>query len=347
MLCHWIKKSSVLVSMLVLAGVSGGASAATKDANGDGKSDFLIRWTGFPGTFSIAYMNGPGNSTVTPLTGLPVVDGYNVVNTGDYDGDGFVDVIMRDAANYNYIYLLANGAVKASGTANIPPLPINTIEGRRDLDGDGKTDLLMVNQLGGVMVCYMNGVDVKAPCSNLTGFPSALTTTVETTGVYTPGAKVQMLAKKLNWSTFKFERWLYTLNLATNTVSGVRFNALEAVANMQWVPQGSFDYDGDGLSEIIMRNNLNGNWMAVKVNGTTVVKTTQLFNNIQHANPAIKPYSLFADLRGDGKHQLVLKHNSLNTYIYYEFDGNSVVGSGPVNLPTIPTSNTVVGVLSQ
>ena len=120
--------------------------AAHNDFNGDGRSDILWRnddgtvrdWLGqADGTFV-------GNTANLNTTGA---EDWHVAGTGDFNGDGPVDVLWRNDAGWS-----PNGSARANGalliTANVNPGTSWHVAGTGDFNGDGLTDILWRNDDG-------------------------------------------------------------------------------------------------------------------------------------------------------------------------------------------------------
>jgi hypothetical protein len=311
------------------------SQAAPSDYNNDGLSDFLLRHEGFPGTWDIAYMNGPSSSTVVPIANLPVGDGYYTAATADFDGDGDTDVMLRDALGTWFMYIIENGSVINNAALPIFPTPGDVLSTKGDFDGDGKTDFVTRNSLGVMTIYYMNGVSIKNSqiISGMPGFWFR----AETSGDYDGDGKPEWLFRKVT-GFLKLEWWYYDVDFDSHTASGVHLPDLDSVANMAWVGVTSKDYDNDGDEEPLLRSNLNLKWMLVQLDGTSVGSADILPIDTWGYVPAGGVTAMGMDMDGDGYKEIVLRQTSYNTYKYFELDGANVIDQGPVNLPAIPYS---------
>lgn len=126
------------------------------DINGDGFSDVMIGVSGFnsnTGRVNIYYGGSPMNSTVDrTITGFAVSNffGYSLSNAGDFNGDGFSDIIIGSYgynSNEGRIYLYLGGSmvdtlsdVTVAGSAG-SMLGYNISEAG-DFNGDGYGDFI-------------------------------------------------------------------------------------------------------------------------------------------------------------------------------------------------------------
>jgi sugar lactone lactonase YvrE len=115
-------------------------AAGLSDFNGDGKTDLIVENTG-----SLTIMLGKGNGTFATGTTLPAGSSPSVIGLGDFNGDGRVDVAVSNAVGYptyaaTVTLLLGNGDGTFKATAG--PAPSLSSYYVRDLNGDGRTDLI-------------------------------------------------------------------------------------------------------------------------------------------------------------------------------------------------------------
>ena len=145
-----------------------GTSQDTGDFNGDGKTDLLLLNDTNHGV-AIWQMNGTQVATAVRRSApsTPPAAG-TIEDTGDFNGDGKADLLLLNDTNHGVAIWQMNGTQVDSqpqvGTINAAAA--GTSQDTGDFNGDGKTDLLLLNDTNhGVAVWQMNGtqVDLKRP----------------------------------------------------------------------------------------------------------------------------------------------------------------------------------------
>jgi hypothetical protein len=148
------------------------AVAGTGDFNADGKGDILW-YNGTTHQVAIWFMNGAtvlgGSGVLSP----PPPTGWNIVGTGDFNGDGKTDILWRNpTTGQNAIWQMGSGlSYSASGISSVATNWIVT--GTGDFNGDGMSDIVWRDTTSGqVGLWFMNGFTVGGG-----GSPGAVATT--------------------------------------------------------------------------------------------------------------------------------------------------------------------------
>jgi hypothetical protein len=102
--------------------------------------------------------------SMTDLGAVP--PSWNVVHTGDFNGDGKSDILWHNMSGQTSIWLMtANGTqvqvLSTTGFGIIPPSWNVAVTG--DFNGDGMSDILWSNANGDTSIWYMtaNGTQVQ------------------------------------------------------------------------------------------------------------------------------------------------------------------------------------------
>ncbi len=143
---------------------------AVGDFNADGKLDAIVASGGttkYPGS-GVDVSLGNGDGTFTLASGSPISLGKNLtaIATGDFNGDGKLDIAVTDGGSNTVMILLGNG----DGTFGVPTtIPVGNqpdaiVVG--DLNNDGKLDLAVANYADGTITLLLgNGDGTFTPAS--------------------------------------------------------------------------------------------------------------------------------------------------------------------------------------
>lgn len=120
------------------------------DFNGDGVDDLL--WRNDNGTLSNWLGSPSGNFTVNDANAwVHVPNNWQVVGTGDFDGDSRSDILWKSDDGYmsNWLGTASGGFLINDFNALTPDAPGDVI-GIGDFTGDGRDDLIFLDAQGGL-----------------------------------------------------------------------------------------------------------------------------------------------------------------------------------------------------
>ena len=244
--------------------------AGTGDFNGDGKSDILLR-DGATGDCFVWEMNGLkllSDSSYGYVGWTPPNAGWTVAGTGDFNGDGKSDILLQDGSNGDCFVWEMNGLKLLSDTSFgyvgwTPPSKEWRAVGTGDFDGDGKSDILL--QDGASNDCFIWGMDGLAWRKDLSGYVVGKTDAgrgalVKATGDFDGDGKSDILLQDVD--TGDCYVWL---------MDGLTAKASAKVGwtppNNGWTVADTGDYNGDGKSDILLRDGATGDCFVWEMNG--------------------------------------------------------------------------------
>ena len=222
---------------------------AHNDFNGDGISDIL--WRSDSGTLTnwLGQSNG-GFTTNWANANLTIPTNWSVAGTGDFNGDGRVDLLIRRSTGQITDWLSTqNGGFTANdaNASNFAPTSWHVV-GTGDFNGDGHDDILWRDN-SGAMTDWLgtaNGGFSDNWSNAGTNVPTDWT--ISSTGDFNGDGREDILWRN---SAGVVTDWLATENsgFATNW-TGASFGV-----PLSWQVAGTGDFNGDGFSDVLWRNN--------------------------------------------------------------------------------------------
>lgn len=131
------------------------------DFNKDGKLDVALA-NNSPNKGAVNVLFGKGDGTFVATTGYPAGRNTFGLDTGDLNGDGYMDIVTANQADSSISVLLNLGSKQPGVFAEQVVYPASgkaVAVSVADLNGDGKTDVLASANSGGVTDVYFNNGD--------------------------------------------------------------------------------------------------------------------------------------------------------------------------------------------
>jgi hypothetical protein len=242
---------------------SGNRASYTLTHNGDGT------WT----------VSGTGeNDTLSNIEKVSFNDAVVVTANkaaADFNGDSKSDILWQNISSGQTQIWMMNGTDIQSGN-NLPPANLGTswqVAGTGDFNGDGESDILWRNNSSGrTQIWLMNGTDIQSG-NNFTPANLGTSWQVEGTGDFNGDGKSDILWQ--NTSSGQTQIWMMN---GTDILSGN--NLPPANLGPSWQVAETGDFNGDGKSDILWRNNSSGRTQIWLMNGTDIMSG----NNFTPAN---------------------------------------------------------------
>jgi hypothetical protein len=245
------------------------------DFNGDGRSDILWRSTSDQLSNWLAQPNGSFvPNDVNAFANVP--SSWQVVGTGDFNGDGRSDILWRsDLGEVSDWLGLSNGGFVLNDANAFQTVPTSwSVVGTGDFNGDGRSDALWRNSDG--MLSNWLGQENGGfiPNDANAAVMVSLSWSVVGTGDFNGDGRDDVLWR--NGSTGEISDWLATSNggYVANDAAALR------TAPTSWHVVDTGDYNGDGRDDVLWRSDAGelSNWLG-QVNGGFALNDVNAFSS--------------------------------------------------------------------
>jgi hypothetical protein len=234
------------------------------DFNGDGKGDVLWRNFGTgadAGKLYIWMMDGP-SVIGTGYTGSQADLGWRVDGVGDLNGDGKSDIVWRKTGagvDPGAVFLWTMDGTALAGARYLDPISEDwQVVDLDDFNGDGKADILWRNMSDGsadagqLYIWQMNGPTLMSG-TGYTASQADLGWRVDGVGDLNGDGKSDIVWRKTAAGVDQGALYLWTMT--GKMISGSRY--LDPISE-DWQVQGLGDFNGDGKTDILWRNQGSG-----------------------------------------------------------------------------------------
>lgn len=222
------------------------------DITGSGKSA-LLWYNATAHRFSYWAMNG---ATIASWQGFDVPTGYQPIGTGDFDGNGYVDILWQSPSGGLYMWL-SNGSSFTSQYVGAYPIGY-VLAGTADVNNDGKTDLIWYNPtIGRASYWLMNG----ASMISWQGFWTNTGLKALATGNFDGNGDSDII-----WLTPSGTMVMWIFNSSGN----FNYYNMGASPGGDWVLAGTGDVNGDGKTDLFWYSPSMGRMSYWLMNGPSV-----------------------------------------------------------------------------
>jgi hypothetical protein len=275
---------------------------AAADFNGDARLDLAIPQNN-GNTVSVQLGNGDG--TFATATDYAVGNNPNYVLVGDFNGDGKLDLAVANGGDTSVSVLLGNGdgtfqnaQTVSFGTSSSPPDPLYLAAG--DFNGDGKLDLALASQVGGLFIFLGNGDGTfQTPVSYQDGAPTFqdLPVGIVTADFNRDGKLDLIVAMSTIGPVFH-----PPADPGGTILLGNGDGTFQAATSLNLAESGPIqvaDLNGDGKLDLIVSSTIsNGSFAFVLGNGDGTFQTSSAWFDSPAGPEGAAP---LGDINGDGK----------------------------------------------
>jgi hypothetical protein len=124
---------------------------------------WTVWWQNTGGSLASWFMNGTSVNRGAFLTPSSMDPSWKIVGTGDFNGDGKTDILLQNTSGLLACWFMNGTNLTVVSGAYLTPSSVDPswkIVGTADVNGDGKTDILLQNTTGLVACWFMNGTNL-------------------------------------------------------------------------------------------------------------------------------------------------------------------------------------------
>jgi len=252
------------------------ASSVSSDFNLDGFSDILLR-NAASGDNLVRFMNGLG-TVGDGVIGRNIPDvNWRFDALGDFNSDQKADIVLRNYNGSGQILLWTmDGANILSETliGRLVPDPNWEVTGTGDFNGDNQTDIVLRNNVSDQnLIWYMNGTDIisEGLVGRAIGDPFWR---ISGTGDFNGDGQTDIVLRHQS-PTGLGQNLVWLMN-GSDILQEVLIG--RNVPDVNWEIAGSTDFNGDGQSDLLLRNYGTGDNLVWLMNGTSIAQEVPILS---------------------------------------------------------------------
>jgi hypothetical protein len=291
-----------------------GADMPYMDVGGDGKSDIIYRNSANGGVYRMR-MNGLAIAEQGFVYNEPNT-AWKIVADGDFNGDGISDLLWRNSSSgLVYIMPFTSAGFPAAGAfVYTEANPAWKIIATPDLNGDGMSDILWWNSSSGlVYAVLMNGFSIIGQ-----GFVYQEPNTqwqIAGVGDFSGSGRQNQLLWRNSANGLIY---LQTVNYAAGSFSQTGQIIYQSLTTYNIVAVA--DFNGDGRSDILWRNDSTGQVYMMFMNGPAIT-----FEGVIYSEPnAAWKIIAAGDYNNDGKSDILWRNVSTGGVYLMLMNGGTI-----------------------
>ena len=259
---------------------------------------------------------------------------------GDFSGDGGYDIIWQHGTQGWLSLWRMNGTTLVAGESLQPDRVADTnwkVVGTGDFNGDGHPDLLWHHQTQGWLSTWlMNGRQQVTGTSLL---PDRVTDTnwkVVGTGDFNGDGRRDILWQHAT------ERLLSVWLMNGTRLQDGRLLSPDRVASTAWSIVGTGDFNGDGRTDILWQDSVQGGLSVWFMNGTTM--TSGVWLSPSHVTDLGWKVRAVADVNRDGRPDIIWQHTASGALAAWLMNGVTMMRGLELSPGSVPdTAWKIVG----
>lgn len=296
---------------------------ARGDMDGDQDSDVLMRHQSNGGIWLYRMLDGNVDESL-PIGTVGNLS-WEIVGTGDYNGDRMADILWRNSKSAAIHMWLMSGKTPI-GSARVAPMDDDPVDSTdwsvacsSDFDGDGNDDIYLRNVVSGRNHVYlMSGSTVLG--SHATTQVSNPTWQVAGCGDFDADGRSDVFWRNVSSGRNHLHR-----------MRGARVEesvAINSVSDLQWQPVAFADYDGNKTTDVVWRHAGDGRNFLYLMDGAQIA-LGRTINRIPDADWKIVGSG---DYNGDGMADILMRNFTTGARIIYLMNGAVVLRSESVRI---------------
>ena len=227
--------------------------------------------------------------------------------TGDFDGDGHDEVLLRHAGGAGWVYYDIENSAGTRHELQLQVPESDRLAAVADLNGDGRDDVLMRAQDTNAWSWYLMG-DGMAERRDLRALTRNPLFTFQGVGDFNGDGRDDLLLRNSRTGEFVY----YEMRLGAGAPPAILHRSLRLSQNLLFDVIAIGDLNGDGRDDVLMRHAHRGHWIHYEMSQDRgVLRRPGLTQNL------LFEFAGIGDLDGDGDDDLMLRHIGNGEWIQY------------------------------
>ena len=271
--------------------------------------------------YDIVVQASDGTNAVTRAVAITVTNvGESQVTGKDFNSDGKGDILFQNGINGACYVWEMDGLKALAGGSDLVGNAVGTawqVKGTGDFNGDGKSDILFQNALdGAVYVWEMDGLKIVPGGSDFVGNAVGTTWQVKGTGDFNGDGKSDIVFQ----STVNGAVYVWEMDGLKLVPGGS--DSIGTAVGTAWQVKGTGDFNGDGKSDILFQNAIDGAVYVWEMDG--LKRTAGDF--VGKAVGTDWQIKGTGDFNGDGKSDILFQNVRDGAVYVWEMDGLKQMG---------------------